>query len=177
VNDREAYEYYLDPEHLKPAGPGRRRKGQRLTSLNSVRFAPEVIEAVKAAAFGEGITVGAWIRRLVRRELEAPETVEMVVDGLPEPLRLPADALRAIAAAVTPALIQHGQVSLTLGSPHTGAERPAGLIPGSGRQGEPKALTSSRSIGAARTFACPHMSIGGVVSASCDICGPLHVAA
>jgi len=69
MDDREAYEFYEDPEHLKPAGPGRKRNAPRLTTMNSVRFAPEVIEAVKAVAFEEGVTVGSWIRRLVQREL------------------------------------------------------------------------------------------------------------
>jgi hypothetical protein len=177
VNDREAYEFYLDPEHLKPVGPGRRPKRRPLANMTAVRFTPEAIEAVKAVAHKEGITVSSWIRRLVQRELEAPETVEMTVEGLPEPLRFPADAVRAVTAAAMPAILRHGEVSLTLGSPHTGAERPAGLIPGSGRMGELKALPSSRSIGAARTFACPHMSIGGVVSATCFTCGPLQAAA
>jgi predicted DNA binding CopG/RHH family protein len=58
--------------------------------------------------------------------------------------------------------------------------RPVGLIPGSGRPGEPKALGAmlARTSGAAgQTFSCPHMSIGGVVSASCGICGPLGAVA
>jgi hypothetical protein len=56
-------------------------------------------------------------------------------------------------------------------------ERPAGLIPGSGRRGEPKSLPSAPRSGAVggpgRTFACEHMSIGNVEAASCGICGPL----
>jgi predicted DNA-binding protein len=175
MDDREAHEFYKNPEHLQIMGPGRRRQAPRLTSMSSVRFAPEVIEAVKEIAFREGIPVGSWIRRLVQRELDEPETVEMAVEGLDEPLRLPADALRAITAAAMPALVKHGSVGLTLGGGRTGAERPRGLIPGSGRKGEPKALRSSlgtRSGGS--TFSCSHMSIGGVQSASCGICGPLR---
>jgi hypothetical protein len=72
VNDAEASEFYKDPRHLRIAGLGRKRKGPRLTSMTAVRFAPEVIEAVKAAAFREGVTVGSWIRRLVQRELAKP---------------------------------------------------------------------------------------------------------
>jgi hypothetical protein len=128
MNDQEAYEYYLDPEHLKPAGPGRKPERPALTSMVPVRFPPEAIEAVKAVAHDEGITVSAWIRRLVQRELGTPA-------------------------------------------------RPAGLIPGSGRTGEPKALTSSLSIGAPRTFACPHLGISGVQGAACFTCGPLRAAA
>jgi hypothetical protein len=61
-------------------------------------------------------------------------------------------------------------------------ERPMGLIPGSGRHGEPKALPSALGSGGAggggsgRTFACQHMSVGNVVSAECGICGPLAAA-
>ena len=69
MDDREAYEFYKHPAHLEAAGPGRKRKGQRLASMTSVRFAPEVIEAVKDIAFAEGRTVGSWIRRLVDREI------------------------------------------------------------------------------------------------------------
>jgi hypothetical protein len=71
MDDREAHEFYADPAHLAISGPGVKRKGQRLTSMTAVRFAPEVIEAVKDIAFAEGVTVGSWIRRLVNRELEA----------------------------------------------------------------------------------------------------------
>jgi hypothetical protein len=128
VNDQEAYEYYLDPEHLETTGPGCKPKRPALTNMTAVHFTPEAIKAVKVVAHKEGVTVSSWIRRLVQQELAAHE-------------------------------------------------RPAGLIPGSGRMGELKALPSSRSIGGARTFACPHMSIGGVVSASCGTCGPLQAAA
>ena len=48
--------------------------------------------------------------------------------------------------------------------------RPYKVIEGSGRAGTPRTLPSSLSI--PRTFACEHMSIGNVVSASCGICGP-----
>jgi hypothetical protein len=55
--------------------------------------------------------------------------------------------------------------------------RPAGLIPGSGRRGEPKSIPSVPRGGGVggpgRTFACEHMSIGNVEGASCGICGPL----
>jgi hypothetical protein len=171
MDDREAYEYYADPEHRKPTGPPRKRQGQRLTSMSSVRFAPEVIEAVKAIAFGEGITVGSWIRRLVDREISAPETTEIVVEGLAEPLRVPSDAMERVIAALMPALIRHGSLNLHIGT----ARRPAGLIPGSGRRGEPKALGSSLAL-KSRTFACEHMSIGGVQDAACGVCGPLQLA-
>ena len=42
-SDLANYEYYLDPEHLKPAGPGRRRKARR--SADSLPDAPETSES------------------------------------------------------------------------------------------------------------------------------------
>jgi hypothetical protein len=77
MTDDEAYEFYADPANCEPAGPGRKpRRGQRLASMTSVRFAPEVIEAVRQRAFSEGVTVGFWIRRLVDREIAGPGTVD-----------------------------------------------------------------------------------------------------
>lgn len=74
MNDDEAYEFYADPANREITGPGRKRTGQRLASMTAVRFAPEVIEAVKDRAFSEGVTVGHWIRRLVNREIAEPRT-------------------------------------------------------------------------------------------------------
>jgi hypothetical protein len=130
MDDREAYEFYADPAHREASGPARKRQGQqpRLSGMTSIRFAPEVIEAVKGLAFSEGVTVGSWIRRLVDREIGA----------------------RA-------------------------RQRPQGLVEGSGVAGDPRALTST--LSRARTFSCPHFSVGNVVSASCETCGPLEAAA
>jgi hypothetical protein len=91
-----------------------------------------------------------------RREVPAPETVEMHVAGLAEPVRLPAGAVRAIAGRLMPILLERGSATLTFGKPgiqsagpasmatempvYLGAERPHDLIPGSGRQGSTKAL-------------------------------------
>lgn len=193
MDDREAHEFYKNPEHLRPAGPGRRpkRPAGRLTNMSSVRFAPETIEAVKDVAHDEGITVSTWIRRLVSRAVAAPaepETMRVTVEGFNEPLQVRADLLRELASALLPALVKHGSVSLTLGQQQVtsmgpasmttampvsaSVPRPQGLIPGSARQGEPKALRSSLSL--PRTFTCPHISIGNVVSADCGVCGPMQ---
>jgi hypothetical protein len=132
VNDQEAYDFYADPANREIKGSGHRRRAPRLTSMTAVRFAPEVIEAVKDVAHAEQLTASSWIRRLVQRELD----------------RRP-------------------------------AQRPTGLIPGSGRAGEPRSLpsvTRGGSGGPGRTFSCPHMSIGNVVSASCGECGPMRAA-
>jgi hypothetical protein len=128
VDDREAYEFYAGPANQVTSGPGRRRQGQNLSDMTSIRFAPEVIEAVKERAFSEGVTVGSWIRRLVGRELEARSR-----------------------------------------------ERPQGLIEGSGIAGEQRAVPST--LSRPRTFSCAHFSVGNVVSASCETCGPLEAAA
>lgn len=190
MDDREAYEFYADPAHREVAGPGRKRRGQqpRLSGMTSIRFTPEVIEAVKERAFGEGVTVGSWIRRLVDREIAEPRVFELAIDGEDEPVRVPAEAIERLAAALMPALLRHGSLSLRIGSPswrHDGGavvsslpvavQRPAGVIDGSGRAGEPRALSSA--LSRARTFSCPHFSVGNAVSASCETCGPLDAVA
>lgn len=190
MDDREAYEFYADPENRKLVGKPRKRNAPRLTSMTAVRFAPETIEAVKDMAHSEGVSVGAWIRRLVSRAIAAPAEPEMTavtLDGFAEPLQVRSELLRDLAAGLMPALLKYGSVSLTLGAPQItssgpasmttampftlNAPRPQALVPGSGRKGEPKALRSS--LTRAATFACPHMSIGNATSASCGICGPL----
>jgi hypothetical protein len=129
--DQEALEFYRDPAHPEPAGPARRRKGPRKTTMVAVRFDPAVIGAVKRLTGGSGMTVSSWIRRLVAAEVARQ------------------------------------------------AERPQGLIPGSGRMGEPMALRSSLGTfsGTSRTFCCPHLSVGNVTAASCGQCGPMREAA
>jgi predicted DNA-binding protein len=169
MDDREAYEFYADPANRTITGPARKRQGQRLTSMSSVRFAPEVIESVKGLASEEGITVGSWIRRLVQREIEQPRLMEIADEASGEMLRVPHDALAAVAAALMPAIIEHGGVDLRIGTP-----RPVGLIEGSGRRGERRALPSSLRL---RSFACPHLSAGNVTSVICATCGPLPAAA
>jgi hypothetical protein len=49
------------------------------------------------------------------------------------------------------------------------------IVPGSGRMGEPHRIPSSLSL-RPRTFSCPHLSVGNVVSATCGSCGPLAAA-
>jgi hypothetical protein len=177
VDDREAYER-----------SGRKREGQRLSSMSSVRFDPEVIEAVKERALGEGITVGAWIRRLVAQEITEPRFFDLPVDGEGEPVRLPAEALERVVAALMPLIARYGSLEIRLGPPAwrrdggvltstlpIAVQRPAGVIDGSGVAGEPRAIPST--LSRLRTFSCPHFSIGNVASAACEICGPLEAAA
>lgn len=72
MDDREAYEFYKDPEHLKITGPGHKRKGQppRLSGTVPVRFTTDAITAIKRWATEDGVTVSGWIRRTVAREDE-----------------------------------------------------------------------------------------------------------
>lgn len=185
MDDREAYEFYLDPEHRKASGPGRKRNGPRLSTMLPVRFTPEVIEAVREIAVREGVTVSSWIRRLVDREIAPPETVDFTLDD-GTAVRLPADAMRAIAGRLTPLMLERGDVSITFGSPWRADEkrrREAALATThqvlGGRAVPPRSIPSS--LGTfnrhGRTFTCQHMSIGGVVSAECWVCGPLTAAA
>ena len=51
------------------------------------------------------------------------------------------------------------------------------VVPGSGRIGPSRSIPSSLSLGAQRTFACPHMSVSGVTAAACGECGPLAAVA
>lgn len=69
MDEREAHAFYADPANLRLAGPARKRRGQRLTSMVPIRFQPEVIGAATVLAKREGMTVSGWIRRLVLREV------------------------------------------------------------------------------------------------------------
>jgi hypothetical protein len=135
--------FYENPEHLRLAGPGRRRKDDQLTEIVSVRLSKRMLAAATAAAEVADRELSDWLRQAVSFEL----------------MRLGRER-------------------------RAREERPTGLIPGSGRKGEQKALRSSLqwSLGTQGgnggwTFACPHMSIGGVAEASCDACGPMSAVA
>jgi hypothetical protein len=70
MNEAEAHEFYADPDHLKASGPGERRRRPMKSGMIPVRFAPNVITAVKHFAAQDGVTVSTWIRRLVALELQ-----------------------------------------------------------------------------------------------------------
>ena len=67
----EEYDFYADPENQTPQGPARRR-GRGLTEMVPVRFAPEVLAAVRERADHEDRSVSNWIRRAVEGALAAP---------------------------------------------------------------------------------------------------------
>jgi len=64
----EEYEFYTRPENQEPQGPGRRR----LPATVPVRFPPELLEQVRAAAAADDRSVSSWIRRAVEHELRHP---------------------------------------------------------------------------------------------------------
>ncbi len=70
MSEAQAHEFYEDPEHLAAAGPGQRRERPMKTGMIPVRFAPDMIAAVKRFASQDGVTVSTWIRRLVGREIQ-----------------------------------------------------------------------------------------------------------
>ena len=54
MDDREAYEFYKKPEHLRVVGPGRRRKADMLTEIKSVRLSARMLAGAEAAAEADG---------------------------------------------------------------------------------------------------------------------------
>jgi len=52
-------------------GPGHKKAGQsRLSSHTPVRFDPETITAIRQLSDEDGVTVSAWVRRVVNREIQ-----------------------------------------------------------------------------------------------------------
>ena len=70
MNDQEAHEFYADPEHLETSGPGRKHPKDELTEFLSARISPSLLGQVTRAAVSEERSVGSWVRRALRNELE-----------------------------------------------------------------------------------------------------------
>lgn len=70
MDDSEAIAYYRDENHQTPAGSGHRRQRPRLSATTPVRFPQEMINAIKKFSVQDGVTVSAWIRRVVAREIQ-----------------------------------------------------------------------------------------------------------
>ena len=68
MTPEEEYEFYARPENQEPPGPGRRQ----LTVAVPVRFSPEMLKQVRAAAAADDRSVSSWIRRAVEHELRHP---------------------------------------------------------------------------------------------------------
>jgi hypothetical protein len=70
MSDEEAFEHYKNPENRKPAdGVYEVPKGV-LSRHVPIRFRPQTIARAKAIAERDGMTVSAWIRAVVEREVE-----------------------------------------------------------------------------------------------------------
>ena len=68
----EEHEFYGRPENQIPQGPPRRRK-EPMTDPVPVRFPPDVLEQVRAAAEADDRSLSSWIRRAVIRTLAAKQ--------------------------------------------------------------------------------------------------------
>jgi hypothetical protein len=63
--------FYDNPDNLRTRGPVHRRTGHpRLSSHTPVRFDPETITAIRRFSDEDGVTVSAWVRRVVKREIQ-----------------------------------------------------------------------------------------------------------
>ncbi|WP_423916858.1 Arc family DNA-binding protein [Candidatus Poriferisodalis sp.] len=67
----EEFEFYSQPENLRPQGPARRRT-PKLSDPIAVRFPPSVLEQIRVAAAAEDRSVSSWIRRAVSDALPTP---------------------------------------------------------------------------------------------------------
>ena len=70
MTPEQEHEFYSKPENQEPQGPARRRR-QPMTDPVPVRFPPEMLERVRAAADADDRSVSSWIRRAVDRTLQA----------------------------------------------------------------------------------------------------------
>ena len=70
MTPEQEHEFYSKPENQEPQGPARRRR-QPMTNPVPVRFPPEMLERVRAAADADDRSVSSWIRRAVDRTLQA----------------------------------------------------------------------------------------------------------
>lgn len=69
--DDAAAAFYEDPKNWRIEGEGRKRAVQHgpLSSHVPIRFDAATIEQVKRFATEDGVTVSAWIRGIVKREV------------------------------------------------------------------------------------------------------------
>lgn len=112
MSDAQGYDFSGDPAALAAAaGHGRRRQRPMKSAMVPVRFAPDMIAAVKRFAEQDGTTVSTWIRRLVAKEIERrqpPVTVTTSIEQVRVDLRTQ-DAVSSTAPSTrTPELVLAG---------------------------------------------------------------------
>jgi hypothetical protein len=84
MTDDELAKLYEDPSNRRIAGRPKRSRVARTQTLSNhvpIRFSPSTMTAMQTLAHTDGVTVSAWIRSLVERELERripPQTVSTV---------------------------------------------------------------------------------------------------
>ncbi|MEW6581627.1 MAG: hypothetical protein AB1416_02550 [Actinomycetota bacterium] len=110
-DDERAFRHYDEPAHREPApGPARKLPTPPRTKLSEyvpIRLSTDVMNAIREHAHADGLTVSAWIRQLIQRELDRAEDpaarlslqavqVERAVDAILAKLQ---DAERRIASS------------------------------------------------------------------------------
>lgn len=70
--DDDAAAYYADPAHRMSDGPGYALPGRpaRLSSHIPVRFDRDSVAVIRQFSDEDGLTVSAWVRRVVDQELQ-----------------------------------------------------------------------------------------------------------
>jgi hypothetical protein len=69
--------FYENPENLRIHGPAHKRAGHPgLTEHVPVRFNRDTIAAIRVLSDADGMTVSAWVRRLVDREIKSRNVAE-----------------------------------------------------------------------------------------------------
>jgi hypothetical protein len=102
--DAEAFEYYDDPSKREPAeGPPRRRRERALTQHVPVRFPASTVATVRELAEADGLSVSAWIRHAVEREVDRRAAPELSAQTQTD-ARAAIDRLRHDLAELTAAL-------------------------------------------------------------------------
>jgi|SRR5271155_2863084 len=70
LNDKEAPDFYDNPENQVAAGRGRTLPDRPLSTHVPVRFSPETVSLVKYFAAIDGLTLSSWIRREVEKAIQ-----------------------------------------------------------------------------------------------------------
>jgi hypothetical protein len=74
--DAAACAFYADPAHLVPVGPAHKPQRPVKSAHVPVRFDPEMVAAMRRWSDEDGMTVSAWVRKLVRDEISRRDARE-----------------------------------------------------------------------------------------------------